>query len=180
MRFDLTDLRLFVNVVDTGSITTGAKRSHMALASASARVRGMEASTKVPLLVRGRRGIQPTAAGRTVAEHARVITHQLDRMFGELSAYARGMRGHVRVLSNTAAMTEFLPEALSKFLATHPNIDIELEERPSHEIVASVADGMADMGFVADRVDTGDLETFPFRLDRLVVVIPRNHALAAR
>jgi DNA-binding transcriptional LysR family regulator len=152
----------------------------MALASACARVRGMEEATKVALLMRGRRGVHPTAAGKTVAEHARVITHQLDRMFGELSEYARGLRGHVRIMGNTAAMTEFLPEALSAFLAAHPSIDIDLEERPSYEIVTSVADGMADMGIVADRVDTGDLETFPFRPDRLVVVTARDHPLAKR
>jgi DNA-binding transcriptional LysR family regulator len=180
VRFDLADLRLFLQVTEAGSITGGAGRAHMALASASARIAGMEEALGIPLLVRGRRGVQPTPAGRALLHHARVVLQQLERMRGELGEYARGLKGHVRLLCNTAAMTEFLPQALSAFLAGHPNIDIDLEERLSYEIVQAIAEGLADVGIVADAVDLGGLETFPFRPDRLVVVAPRDHPLAAR
>jgi DNA-binding transcriptional LysR family regulator len=180
VRFDLADLRLFLQVTEAGSITGGAGRAHMALASASARIAGMEEALGIPLLVRGRRGVQPTPAGRTLLHHARMVLQQLERMRGELGEYARGLKGHVRLLCNTAAMTEFLPQALSAFLAGHPNVDIDLEERLSYEIVQAVAEGLADIGIVADAVDLGGLETFPFRPDRLVVVAPRDHPLAAR
>jgi DNA-binding transcriptional LysR family regulator len=180
MSFDLTDLRLFLHVAETGSITHGADRAHLALASASARVRGMEDSLGVDLLERGRRGVRPTPAGEALVHHARVVLQQVERMKGELGDYARGLKGHVRVLGNTAAMSEFLPDALATYLAAHPNIDIDLEERPSYQIVQAVAQGMADLGIVADTVDLGALETFPFRLDRLVLVVPRGHRLARR
>ena len=175
MRFDLIDLRLFLHVAETGSITHGAARANLALASASARIRGMEETLGVDLLERGRRGVRPTPAGEALVHHARVVLQQLERMKGELGDYARGLKGHVRVLSNTAAMTEFLPDALATYLADHPNIDIDLEERPSYEIVQAVAQGLADLGIVADGLDLGALETFPFRLDRLVAVVPRGH-----
>jgi DNA-binding transcriptional LysR family regulator len=178
MRFDLTDLRLFLHVAEAGSITHGADRANMALASASARVRGMEKALGVPLLERGRRGVRPTPAGRALVHHARVVLRQLERMRGELGDYARGLKGHVRLLSNTAALTEFLPETLAAFLAAHPNVDIDLEERLSDEIVGAVAEGLADAGIVADAVDLAELETFPFRIDRLVLVVPRDHPLA--
>jgi DNA-binding transcriptional LysR family regulator len=171
---------LFVHVVDAGSITNGAQRSHIALASASARVRGMEQALGISLLARGRRGVKPTAAGRAVVEHARVILHQLDRMRGDLSNYARGLKGHVRILTNTAAISEYLPQALGTFLAEHPNVDIDLEERVSQDIVAAVSSGSADMGIVTESVDMGALEAIPFRLDRLVVVTALNHPLARR
>jgi molybdate transport repressor ModE-like protein len=180
MRFDLTDLRLFLRVVETGSITKGAQQAHLALPSASARIRGMEDSLGVPLLERGRRGVRPTPAGAALTHHARLVLQQLERMKGELGDYARGLKGHVRVLANTAAMTEFLPEALAPYLAANPNIDIDLEERPSHEIVQAVAQGLADLGIVADGVDLGALETFAFRRDQLVLVVPRRHPLAKR
>ncbi len=180
MRFDLIDLRLFLHTIEAGSITHGAKRSNIALASASARLRGMEEALGVALLERSRRGVQPTAAGRALLHHARVVLQQLEQMRGELGAYARGLKGHVRVLSNTAALTEFLPGPLASFLAAHPNIDIDLEERLSHEIVQAVAEGLADLGIVSDAADLAGLETFPFRLDRLVLVVPRAHALAER
>ncbi len=180
VRFDLTDLRLFLHTAEAGSITAGAERAHLTLASASARIRGMEDTLGVPLLTRNRRGVETTAAGRTLVHHARVVLQQMDRMRGELGEYARGLKGYVRLLSNTAAMTEFLPETLSAFLAAHPEVDIDLEELVSHEIVEAIAQGRADIGIVNDAVDLSGLETFPFRHDRLVLVTARAHPLADR
>ncbi|CAJ0813791.1 HTH-type transcriptional regulator CynR [Ralstonia wenshanensis] len=180
MRFDLTDLRLFLHTAEAGSITAGAERAHLTLASASARIRGMEDTLGVPLLTRNRRGVETTAAGRTLVHHARVVLQQMDRMRGELGEYARGLKGYVRLLSNTAAMTEFLPETLSAFLAAHPEVDVDLEELVSHEIVEAIAQGRADIGIVNDAVDLSGLETFPFRHDRLVLVTARDHPLAER
>ncbi|MGH7006233.1 MAG: LysR substrate-binding domain-containing protein [Alphaproteobacteria bacterium] len=180
MVFDFVDLRLFLHVAEAGSITGGAARAHLALASASGRIRGMESAMGVPLLHRGRRGVQPTPAGRALVHHARLVLQQVERMRGELRQYARGLKGHVRLLCNTAALTEFLPEALARYLAGNPNIDVDLEERPSYEIVGAVAEGAADIGIVADVVDLAGLELFPFRTDKLVVVVPRGHKLAGR
>src|SRR5882757_3994534 len=138
MRFDLTDLRLFRNVAETGSITHGAERSHLALASASARIRGMEEMLDVPLLQRGRRGVRLTDAGRSLLDHARIVLQQVDTMRGELSAYSRG-------LANTAALSEHLPRLLAGFLAANPTIDLDLEDRESPAIAAAVAAGDADI-----------------------------------
>ncbi|MCC7272936.1 MAG: LysR family transcriptional regulator [Alphaproteobacteria bacterium] len=180
MRFDLTDLGLFVHVVEAGSITAGAARAGLALASASQRIRGMEEHCRVPLLDRFRRGVRPTAAGAALLHHARLVLQQMERLRGELGEHGGGLRGHVRLLCNTAAYSEFLPDALAPFLARHRRVDIEMEERPSHAIVQAVAGGTADIGIVADGVDTGMLETLPFRLDRLVLAVPRDHPLAGR
>jgi DNA-binding transcriptional LysR family regulator len=178
LRFDLTDMQLFLHVVEAGSITNGAERAHIALASASARIRGMEEMLGVPLLLRGRRGVEPTAAGRTLVHHARAVLQQMKRMRGELGEYSRGIKGQIRLLCNTSALSEFLPEALSAFMASHPSIDIDLEERMSYDIVQAVAEGLADVGIVTDSVDMAGLETFPFRSDRLVLVTARDHVLA--
>jgi DNA-binding transcriptional LysR family regulator len=179
MRFDLTDLTLFVHVVEAGSITHGAERMHLALAAASTRIRSMEAMLGTPLLHRERQGVQPTEAGRTLLHHARVLLQQAERMRGDLAEYADGLRGQVRLMSNTNALTEFLPEPLSAFLAAHPQVNIDLEERLSDEIVAAVADGTADIGIVAGTVEVTGLEVLPFRVDRFVLVVATNHPLSA-
>ena len=160
MRFDLADLSLFRHVVEAGSITHGAERAHLALAAASTRIRNMEDVLGVPLLTRGRQGVTPTQAGRTLLQHARAILRQAERLHEDLGAYSGGLAGQIRVLSNTNALTEFLPEALSSFLAAHPNVSIDLEERLSDEIVGLIAEGVADLGVVAGTVDAGGLETF--------------------
>src|SRR5436189_3578906 len=180
MRFDLTDLSLFRHVVEAGSITGGAERAHLALAAASTRIRNMEEVLGAALLIRGRQGVTPTQAGRTLLQHARLILQQAERLREDLSAYAGGLAGQIRVLSNTNALTEFLPEALSSFLSAHPNVSIDLEERLSDEIVGLIAEGVGDLGIVAATVDASALETYPFRNDRFVLVVAREHPLATR
>jgi DNA-binding transcriptional LysR family regulator len=180
MRFDLTDLKLFCDVVDTGSITAGAQKSALALAAASTRIRGMEASLGAPLLIRSRQGVTLTEAGRTLLRHARTLLAQSARLREDLGAFAGGLSGEVRLLANTNALTEFLPEALSAFLADHPQVSVDLEERLSDEIVGLVAEGAADVGIVAGTVDVGALTTYPFRSDRFVVVTAIGHPLAVR
>lgn len=181
MRFDLIDLRLVVNVTEAASITRGAARSGMALASASERIRDMEEALGAPLFERQRRGVSLAPAGVTLVHHARTVLQQVERMRGELGEHAKGLRGRIRLFSNTAATLEFLPPMLGSFLSAHPNIDVELEERPSTEIVRAVAGGSADIGIVADAVDpAAELETFPFAEDRLVLVTPRRHPLGKR
>jgi DNA-binding transcriptional LysR family regulator len=180
MRFDLADLSLFRHIVDAGSITHGAARANLALAAASTRIRNMEEALGAALLVRGRQGVQPTQAGRTLLQHARTILRQAERLREDLSAYAGGQAGQIRVLSNTNALTEFLPEALSSFLSAHPQVSIDLEERLSDEIVGLIAEGVGDIGIVAGTVDAGRLTTFPFRTDRFVLIVARDHPLGER
>ncbi|HWP27071.1 MAG TPA: LysR substrate-binding domain-containing protein [Xanthobacteraceae bacterium] len=180
MRFDLTDLSLFRHVAEAGSITSGAQRSNLALAAASTRIRNMESAIGAPLLIRGRHGVSLTQAGRTLLQHARTILAQAERLREDLGAYAGGLTGQVRILSNTNALTEFLPETLSSFLNTHPHVSIDLEEKLSDEIVVLIAEGVADIGIVAGTVDVGRLTTYPYRTDRFVLVVARDHPLARR
>jgi DNA-binding transcriptional LysR family regulator len=180
MRFDLTDLRLFLAVVDAGSITHGAAEAGMSPPAASERLRDMEAAGEVLLLHRGRRGVSPTEAGEALAHHAREILHQMAQMRAEISRYAKGMRATVRILANTAAVTEFLPERLAPWMAINPQVDIELKERQSPDIARSVAAGFAEIGILSSAAETASLISHPFAVDRLVAVFARDHDLARK
>ena len=180
MRFDIPDLSLFRHVVEAGSITQGAARANLALAAASTRIRNMEDAIGAPLLIRNRQGVTPTQAGRTLLQHARTILAQAERLREDLGAYSGGFFSQVRILSNTNALTEFLPDVLSPFLAAHPHVSVDLEERLSDEIVGLIGEGVGDIGIVAGTVDTSRLVTFPFRSDRFVMVVSRDHPLARR
>ena len=181
IRYDLIDLRLFVHVAEAASITHGARRSNMSLAAASERIRAMEATLGTALLARGRRGVALTPAGSMLLQHARTVVQQLQQMRGDLDGYAKGLRGHIGLLVNTVAMLEYVPALLSAFLARHANIDVDLEERKSPDIMRAVATGRADIGIVAGAVDPAmQLETFPFANNPLVVVMPKRHPLAGR
>jgi len=178
MRFDLTDLRLFLSVVESGSLTQGARAMHLALASASERIAGMEDVLGAPLLERNRRGVRTTAAGDTLVRHARAILGQVEQMRGELRTYATGLKGRVRLLSNTSANAIFLPPQLCSFLTAHPDLSIDLEERRSVDIVQALADRRADLGIVADSADLGLLQMHLVASDQLVVVVDKAHRLA--
>jgi DNA-binding transcriptional LysR family regulator len=180
-RYDLIDLRLFVHVADAGNITGGAMRSNMSLAAASERIRAMEATLGTNLLVRGRRGVQLTAAGSILLQHARAVSDQLQQMRGELDRYAKGLHGNVRVLVNTVAMLEYVPALLPAFLAQHTNIDVDMEEAKSPNIMRAVAAGRADIGIVAGAIEPEmQLETFPFAQNVLVLIAPKCHPLAGK
>ncbi len=131
MRYDLTDLALFLHVVQAGSITHGAARANLALAAASARIRNLEASLGAPLLDRGRHGVTPTPAGQKLASHARLMLAQAERLRDDLSGYAGEFGGSVRVLSNTNALTAFLPEALSGTRFYEPGANPREQEHAS-------------------------------------------------
>lgn len=162
MRLDLADLRLFIAIVDTGSITGGAAAAHLALASASERLRKMEAEVGVPLLHRHARGVTTTEAGEVLARHARPLLEQQRRL---------------RLFANTSALSAFLPGKLAAWMAAHPGIQIDTEERTSADIVSSILAGLAQAGVVSDAVDPGPLRLEPVAEDPLVLIVPPAHAL---
>jgi DNA-binding transcriptional LysR family regulator len=174
MRFDLVDLQLFIAVADSGSITRGALRANLALASASARIKGLEADLGLALLRRGRRGIELTAAGESLRDHARLIMHNVEMMRGDIAAYASGVRASVHLLANTSGLSEHLPKALAAFLRERPEISLDVEERESTDIVAAIASGAADLGFAAEHALPDNFERFRFSEDRLMLVAPRR------
>jgi DNA-binding transcriptional LysR family regulator len=180
MRFDLVDLQLFIAVADQRSITRGAERSHLALASASARIKGLEEALGVALLKRGRRGIELTAAGESLLDHARLVIHQVEAMRGDLAGFASGVRARVHLLANTSGLSEHLPRVLAAFLREHRDVDIDIEERESTDIAAAIAAGSADLGFAAEHALPGPIERFPFSEDRLTLVTARRGAFAGR
>lgn len=180
MRFDLTDLRLFLHVCEAGSITGGAERTHITLQSASERIRGMEEELGVPLLQRTKTGAHATDAGRSLEHHARRVLQQIDHMHGELQQYGEGLRGRIRLLCNTASLSEYLPDALAAYLPRHPKLSISVEERSSQEIVHAIRSKTADFGIVADSVGLDGLQQLPFREDWLIAVTASSHPLAAR
>ena len=179
MRIDPTDLRLFLEIVEAKSITVGASRMNLALATASTRIRNMEEQLGTRVLDRLHRGIEPTAAGQALIRNARIILQQFDQMHRELAEFNNNRKQLVRLLANTAAASEFLPDILSGFLASRPNVDIDLGERPSVDIVQSIVDGLGDIGVISDTVEALGTETFPLVVDRLVLVVPEGHEIAA-
>ncbi len=171
-RIDPFDLRLFAAVAEAGTITAGAWSVHLSLAAASARLQALEQAVGAVLMRRAKTGITLTDAGRTLLRHAGRLQREMEALHAGMAAHAHGVRSTVRLLSNTAAISEHLPPLLGPFLAAHPDIDIELRELDSQDALFAMRQERADLGIVADYVNTEGLTTRPFREDELVAVLP--------
>lgn len=178
MHYDLTDLRLFLNVGEALNLTRAAERSFLSPSAASMRIKQLEESFRTPLLIRQAKGMQLTRAGEIVLEHARAVFRQLDCLHADLLPYAEGVKGSIRLMANSTATNTFLADALSPFLRKHAAIDIELTECSSEEVMASVVKGVADLGVIAARVQSDELEVLPLYPDELVLIAPQDAAPA--
>ncbi|MBC7604536.1 MAG: LysR family transcriptional regulator [Ramlibacter sp.] len=181
-RIDFTSLQFFVATCELGSIGRAAERESIAASAVSKRIADLEAAVQTPLLYRHARGVDVTPAGESLLHHARSVLFSLEKMQGELSEYADGVRGHVRVQASISAVVQFLPEDLGAFLREHREVRIDLEEHLSSEIVRAVIEGAADLGICNAEAIAGnhELQSRPYRRDQLVLVHPRKHPLARR
>ena len=178
-RIDLTSLQLYVAVCELGSIGRAAEREFIAASAISKRLSDLEATLGTPLLYRHARGVDLTPAGESLLHHARSVLYSLEKMQGELSEYADGVRGHVRVHANISAIVQFLPEDLGAFRRDHEAIKIDLEEHLSTEVLRAVHEGAADLGICHAGDGGTDLQSLPYRHDRLVLIVPADHPLAS-
>ncbi|MDB5750293.1 MAG: transcriptional regulator, LysR family-like protein [Ramlibacter sp.] len=180
--FDLTTLRLFVSVCETGNIARAGERASIVGSAISKRLAQLESQVGTPLLVRKRHGVLPTAAGQTLLEHARVMLDGATRIAQDMERYVAGGSGQVRILASVSAMTESLADDVAAFLKqpAHRTIQVDMEERVSPDIVRGVREGRASLGVCWDAADVSGLQSRPYRGDRLCVVVPRGHPLAGR
>jgi DNA-binding transcriptional LysR family regulator len=178
MQFDFTDLRLMVNIAETGSLARAAERSHLSAPAASNRIKHLEEKLGFKVLYRSSQGMQLAPAGEAFVHHARLVLERVEHLAGDMQEYGEGVKGHVRIWANTTAISEFLPAVLSTFLRDFPDVNVDLREVLSGEIVKAVADGVTDIGIVAGNVQAEGLEILPLREERLVLVTARDHRLA--
>jgi DNA-binding transcriptional LysR family regulator len=178
-RIDLTTLQLFIAVCEEGNLTRASQREAIAPSAVSKRLHDLEQILKVVLFDRQPNGMLLTLAGESLLHHARVTLLNIDKIAVDMAEHARGVRGHVRMLANLSAIVQFLPDDLPDFFRTHDLVKLDLQGRPSSEVVRGIEDGAAEIGICSSDVATRNLERRPYRRDRLVVVVPEGHPLAA-
>lgn len=178
-RLDFTSLRLFVAVCQENSIARAAEREFIAPSAVSRRIAEMESLIGLPLIQRHARGVNITPAGQTVLRHARQIIGDVESMTAELSRLYAGVKGRVRVVANLSAIVQFLPEDVAAFQRLFPEVDIDLEEQHSPDVLRLVRERDADFGICNRVTAVQGLEVRPYRRDRLAVMLPSGHPLAA-
>jgi DNA-binding transcriptional LysR family regulator len=180
MRLDPISLRLFVAVMEEGTISAAATREHLVPAAVSRRLSDLESTLATPLFERSNKGTQATPAAHALLGLARGVLNGLDDIAEQMAGYASGLRGHVRVSANISAITQFLPEDLRSFMAQAPQVQVHLQEHISTRVARAVADSTADVGILNAGSYGEDLVQLPYRQDELVLVVPGHHGLARR
>jgi DNA-binding transcriptional LysR family regulator len=177
---DAVTLRLFVAVCEEGNIARAAAREAIVPSAISKRIAAMEEEAGVQLIQRGRRGIALTAAGQALLRQAREVLGGLERLHAELSEFASGVQGSVRVLASISVLSEGLPQDLAGFLSRYQSVRVSIEEKVSAEIVRQVREGAADFGVLWDAGEMQGLATLPYRTDEIGLIVPADDPLASR
>lgn len=178
MHFDLVDLRLVVATADAGSLSKAAATFPIALSAASNRLRRFEEQCGVAVFARGADGMTLTPAGRLVLDRARKVLGEAEQLRETLRDLTGQRRVKLRLAGTTVANSTFLPAALGPFLADYPQVDLQLIERNSPEILQAVQAQEIDIGVLDGNVAGESVVTLPFRNDRLVLLVPDDHPLA--
>ncbi|MEO6986475.1 MAG: LysR family transcriptional regulator [Paralcaligenes sp.] len=178
MRYDITDLKVFLAVVEAGNLSRGAQQCHLSPSSVSLRVKRLENVLGSALLVRHPHGVGPTPAGLVVVEHAYRCLAELEQMHTNLLPYSQGIKSHIRLFANSLSINSYIPRDLVHFFKQYPSVRVSLAERTSEEIVAAVSVGQADVGVVAPEVTHSNLTFLPYHKDRLVLLVPLDNELA--
>ena len=179
MRLDPISLRLFVSVMEERAIARAASREHIATSAASRRLSDLEAQLSVRLFERSNRGIHPTPAAYTLLNLARNVLGEMDGIALQMREYGKGIRGHVRMMANISAITQFLPTQLQSFIAQHPEVQVHLQEKISSDIALAVVQNNADFGILNTGTYGNDLTYVPYQKDELILIAPTGHPLAA-
>ncbi|NPD17047.1 LysR family transcriptional regulator [Xinfangfangia sp. D13-10-4-6] len=172
MKISLTNAALFLSILEAGSLTTAAARNNLVAAAVSARMKRLEGDLGLTLFERDRYGMRPTLAGLALEPHARRMVDTAGQAEAAMQSFRGEMIGQLRVLSNSNMLSEHLPRLLGQFLGRYPDITVEVEDRPSLEVVDLLRRGLWHIGVVAASADRSGLEAFPFVADRLVAVVP--------
>ena len=177
-RLDLVSLRLFVAVIDAGSLTAGAERFGISVAAASKRIADLEQHCGMPLMQRGQRGVAATPNGETLHRHALEVIARLEQLALAIDDLRTGASGHLRLWANPSSLGGFLSDVLADYAARYPEVKIDLEEALSEDSVRAVQKGFAELAIIGDNVPCEGLESIQCNVDDLVLLVPAAHPLA--
>lgn len=178
--YNLLSLMLFISTFERRSIAGAAKANNIAASAVSKRISDIEERKRVTLFHRRRDGVEPTPAGQAFYRQARLVCDILTRLDAEISEYADGAQGVVRISANSSAVTQFLPDDIAAFNSHFPKVRFDLHEATSGQSVNAVLNGSADLAIFSEHAAHRGLRTRVYRRDTLMVVMPKGHPLSTK
>jgi DNA-binding transcriptional LysR family regulator len=175
----LSQLEAFVEAARRGNVSRAAEALFVTQPALSARLKSIEAALGVELLIRTRRGVRLSEAGKAFlpfAQRALEAVSEGRQLVGELS---RGGVGRLAIGAAPAVSTSVLPEMLTRFRAAHPSVQLVVRTGHSEEVLEMVLREQVQVGLVRE-LRHPEIVATPLYEDELVLVVERSHAFAER
>jgi LysR family nitrogen assimilation transcriptional regulator len=177
---DLRQLRYFVTVADCGSISAAAAVLHVAQSAVSRQMLRLEDQVGGVLFQRSVAGVELTDSGHLLLERARFILREVESATNDVSTFSRGMRGTVRMASPASAGRVLYVPLVRRFHAQFPQVQLELAEGTTDEILHSVVIGTIDLGLVTEVGSRDDVVVKPILREETVLVSPVGSPVSKR
>ena len=177
---ELRHLRYFVAVAEEGSLTVAAERRlHTAQPSLSRQIRDLEDEVGAPLMSRGARGIELTAAGRVFLDHARLVLAQVEAAGDAARRAAPPAKPSFALGFLTGKEIDWLPEAIRLLRDELPTIEITISSQYSPDLADALVRGKLDVAFLRPEARATELMFTVVATEPFVVVLPSDHRLAS-
>jgi DNA-binding transcriptional LysR family regulator len=179
-KLDIPALEIFVAAVEEKSLSRAAERENVVTSAASKRIAELERHLGRTLLHRHGRGVEATPAGVLLYQRAKAILRSVRLAEEAVDSYSVDGQAKIRLAANPSTLLQFLPGPMARFLEGRDNVAIDLLEAHSYDIPRMVADGTVDIGIYHADHPAAAVSSFPFRRDRVGLVVPLGHPLAGR
>lgn len=179
-KLDIPSMEAFVAAVEEKSLSRAAQRENLVTSAISKRITDLELRLDKTLLLRHGRGVEPTPAGMLLYQHAKSILRNLRLTENLIHEFDNDGKAQIRLLANPSAIWQFLPQQMAAYFKAHRSLRVDLVECHSYDVPRMIAEDSGDIGiYHADMPGTGVI-SYPYKQDRVGLVVPNGHPLAQR
>jgi LysR family hca operon transcriptional activator len=178
---ELRHLRYFVAVAEAGSLKLAAEtKLHTTQPSLSRQIRDLEHEVGTPLFSRSARGVELTAAGRVLLDHARVMLWQAETAVQSVRQIANPTKPTFTLGFMIGHDSTWIPKSLAVLRDKLPEIHVVISTQNSPQLAAALSQGLIDVAFLRHEDGGPGLEYLLLTEEPLEVYLPKDHPLAQR
>ncbi len=174
----IENFKIFADLVETKSFSKAAKLNGITQSAVSQQARSMERNFKTLMIDRSQKQFNLTREGQRIYDAAKEILHVYEKLLSELQEMKKVISGTIRISTIYSIGLHELPPYIKKFLHDYPSVNVRIEYRRSNLVYEDILHNSVDFGLVAFPQKLRQIETIPFRNDRLVLITHPNHPLA--
>lgn len=171
---DLRQLRYFVAVADSGSISAAASILHVAQSAVSRQMHRLEDDIGAELFQRSVAGVSLTDSGEMLIERARFILREVESASNDVSTFSKVVRGTVRMAAPGSVGRALYVRTAQQFRLNYPQVLLELSESPTDDVLHRLSSGSLDLGIISDSGGHDHLTVIPLMREDSVLLCPQG------